>query len=148
MNHLVSRLVRTVFVAAGVLALSDPASAASRAYAARGTAQFVSPTDFVGAGYATHLGNYREAGSVAFTPTGDPTVLHVEGSITYTASDGSELHALVAGELNGATGVVQATVTYTGGTARLAHAVGSSSLSGQVGPDGSMSVAVKGTIDY
>ncbi|MFN0132162.1 MAG: hypothetical protein ACKVW3_06480 [Phycisphaerales bacterium] len=148
MNRTVSRLVGTVVVAASILGLSDPACAAARPHKSSGTAQFVSPTEFVGAGRATHLGNYSEAGTVAFTPTGNPAVLNVVGTITYTASDGSELHAAVAGELNGATGAVSATVTYTGGTGRFADATGSSCLTGQVQPDGSMTVAVRGTIDY
>ena len=148
MHRFISRCAGIVLVASSVLAFSDRASAAVRAYSARGSAQFISPTDFVGEGNATHLGQYREAGSVAFSATGNPAVFHVEGAITYTAADGSELRATVAGELNGATGAVLATVTYIGGTGRFTIASGSSSLAGQVLPDGSMTVAVGGTIDY
>jgi len=148
MNRLTSRLAGAALAASCTLAFSDGASGAVRAFSSKGAAQFVSPTDFVGVGNATHLGLYREAGSVAFSPTGNPAVLHVAGAITYTAADGSELRALVAGELNGVTGVVGATITYVGGTGRLLHAIGSASLAGQVLPDGSMTVAVNGTIDY
>src|SRR5204862_8300827 len=124
------------------------AAADSRPYSARGTAQFVSPTEFVGSGEATHLGGYSEAGTVSFTPTSDPTVLHVEGSIVYTAANGDELHANISGELNAATGAVVASVTYVGGTGRFAAATGSSGLSGQLGAGGAITVSVSGSIDY
>jgi len=130
------------------LALAGRAAAASRPYSARGTAQFLSPTDFVGSGEATHLGHYSEVGSVSFTPTSDPAVLHVQGSIVYTAAAGDELHAHVSGELNGATGAVTAVVSYDGGTGRFAAATGSSGLSGQLGAGGTISVTVSGSIDY
>lgn len=148
MDRFVSRLVSIVLVVVSILAFSDRASAAVRKYSSRGAARFISPTEFVGEGYATHLGVYREAGSVAFSPTSDPAVLHVEGAIIYTAADGSELHAEIAGELNGATGEVSATVTYVGGTERFADASGSATLAGQGLPDGTISITVSGTIDY
>src|SRR5262245_51500981 len=47
MNGCVSRLVSTVLITASSLAVSDSAWAKVRPYSARGTAQFVSPTDFV-----------------------------------------------------------------------------------------------------
>lgn len=131
-----------------LLALTTRAHAAERAYRAKGTAQFVSPTEFVGSGNATHLGRYSERGQVAFTPTPTPGVLRVQGEIVYTAANGDELRAAVAGELNGLTGVVTATLTYHGGTGRFATATGSSSLTGQAGPAGALTVSVAGTIDY
>ena len=143
-----NRFARIVLAILTILAFSDRSSAAIRPYASAGAAQFISPTQFIGAGHATHLGSYSEAGTVAFSPTGDPAVLAVEGAITYTAADGSELWALVTGQLNGATGAVTATLTYIGGTGRFDHASGSSSLAGQVAPNGSMQVAVSGTIGY
>ena len=63
-----------LLVAVGILTLSARASAEERPHSSRGTAQFVSPTDFVGAGNATHLGRYDEVGSVQFSPTADPTI--------------------------------------------------------------------------
>ena len=130
------------------LVATSAALAATRAYSARGTAQFVSPTEFVGSGEATHLGRYSEAGTVAFTPTADPNVLHIDGSITYTAANGDELDATASGELNLSTGAITATLTYTGGTGRFASAGGSSTLTGQLGAGGSISVTVDGTIDF
>ena len=147
MNRFVSPLsVACVLISA--LALADRAAAESRAYSSRGTAQFISPTEFVGSGEATHLGRYSEAGTVSFTPTSDPAVLHVEGSIVYTAANGDELHANISGELNAVTGAVAASVSYVGGTGRFAAATGSSSLSGQLGAGGAISVSVSGRIDY
>ncbi|MEK6702267.1 MAG: hypothetical protein AABZ53_08390, partial [Planctomycetota bacterium] len=93
-------------------------------------------------------GRYSEAGHVAFSPTSDPTVLHVDGSIVYTAANGHELHATVSGELNAVTGAITATVTYASGTGRFATAHGSANLAGQLGPQGTISVRVRGTIDY
>lgn len=130
------------------LAFSSDAQATVRPYLAKGTAHFISPTQFVGAGNATHLGLYSEAGIVVITPTTNPAVFHVEGTITYTASDGSKLYAAVAGELNGATGAVGAAIIYTGGTGRLTGATGTSTLLGRSFPDGSMNVVVGGAINF
>ena len=137
-----------VLAAVAVLALACPAQAVQRPYISRGTAQFVSANDFVGAGTATHLGLYDEVGSVQFSDTADPTVSHLEASATYTAANGDQLYATFSGELNGVTGAISATVTYTGGTGRFANASGTATLSGQLLPGGSIEVAVKGTIDY
>jgi len=148
MNRFVSRLVSLVLVLASFFAFSDRASAAECRFASRGCARFVSPTDFVGAGLATHLGVYREAGTVAFSPTSDPAVFHVEGTIVYTGLFGAELHAVISGELNGATGAVSATITYVGGTRRFAHASGSATLTGRTLANGDLSITVRGTIDF
>jgi hypothetical protein len=137
-----------VLSAVSVVSLATSAQAVERPYISNGTAHFVSPTDFVGAGTATHLGLYSEVGSVSFSPTAEPAVLQLVASATYTAANGDQLHATFAGTLNGATGVITATVTYVGGTGRFASATGSANLSAQSFPDGSIQVAVKGTIDY
>src|SRR5262245_4124347 len=76
MKRFVSRLLTVVCAVISLMAFSGRAMAEVRAHSSRGTAQFVSPTDFVGEGNATHLGRYTEAGSVSFSPTSDPTVLH------------------------------------------------------------------------
>jgi hypothetical protein len=142
------RSAGVLLVAVGLLALPVRAAAEDRPHSSGGTAQFVSPTDFVGAGHATHLGVYTEVGSVAFSPTDDPAVFQVDGWATYTAANGDQLDAIVTGHLNGATGAITATLTYVGGTGRFADAGGSATLSGQLLPDGTISVAVAGTIDY
>jgi len=138
-----------VLVAISVLTLvSVPAHAARRAYVSHGTAHFTGPNDFVGAGTATHLGFYNEVGHVVFSGTENATVLHLEASAIYTAANRDHLYAVVTGELNGVTGAIIATVTYTGGTGRFANATGTATLVGQILPDGSLKVAVQGTIDY
>jgi len=134
--------------AMGVLTLSARASAGERPHKSQGTAQFVSPTDFVGSGKATHLGRYTEVGSVQFTPTGVPTVLRIDARSTYTAADGDQLDATFIGQLDLLTGVITATVTYEGGTGRFEDAGGSATLSGQMLPDGTIAVVVEGTVDY
>lgn len=131
-----------VLAALSVLALSAPAQAGERPHKSRGTAQFVSANDFVGAGRATHLGNYTEVGNVSISQTGAVT-----GWSIYTAATGDQLHATISGQIN-ATGVVTATVTYVGGTGRFDDASGSATLTGQILPDGTLTVAVNGTVDY
>ena len=132
--------------ALAALVATPAALAAPRAYSANGTANFVSATEFTGSGQATHLGRYTEAGTVSFSPTADPDVLHVEGTVTYTAANGDELDATISGELDQGTGALTATVTYVGGTGRFAAASGSAALTGQVA--GTISVSVDGTIDF
>ena len=142
------RPLALVLAAVSILALASPAPAAQRAYASRGKAQFVSANNFVGAGNATHLGLYNEVGTAQFSPTADPTVLHVDASSTYTAANGDKLYAVFSGNLNGVTGAITATVTYVGGTGRFANASGTAALSAQLFPGGSIEVAVQGGIDY
>ena len=149
MNRFCSLRPAVVILAAvGVLILPARASADERPHFSRGTAQFVSPTDFVGTGDATHLGRYDEVGSVRFSPTADPTVLQIDAWSIYTAANGDQLYATITGRLDTATGAITATVTYVGGTGRFDDADGSADLSGQMLPDGTIAVAVEGTIDY
>ena len=72
----------------------------------------------------------------------------VDLSLTHTAANGDELHAVFTGQLNAVTGVITATVTYAGGTGRFANASGTAALSGQLLPGGSIQVSVQGTIGY
>ena len=149
MNSIFSRRpFALVLAAVSVLALSAPAEAGERPHNSRGTAQFVNANDFVGVGKATHLGHYNEVGSAQFSPTADPTVSQIDAWSIYTAANGDQLFAVFAGTLNGLTGSITATVTYVGGTGRFDDASGSGKLTGQMLPDGTISVAVKGTIDY
>ena len=148
MRSVLSRFVSVLALATAVLVLQPSASAATVPYRARGAAQFVNANDFVGSGNATYLGKYTETGTVAFAATNDPNVLAVDGSAVYTAANGDELHAVFAGQLNGVTGTINATVTYVGGTGRFADASGTATLIAHVLADGSLEVAVDGTLDY
>lgn len=148
MNRFVSPLAGIVLVAVSTLVVPDRASGVVRPYFSNGGARFVSPSDFVGTGTATHLGAYNEVGTATFSPTSNPTVLHVEASSTYTAANGDQLRAVFTGELDGVSGAISATVTYVGGTGRFAGASGSAELAGQMLPDGTLSVGVNGNIDY
>jgi hypothetical protein len=149
-NHL--NLLRSVIVAAlvaaGILGVATSASAEDRPHKLRGTAYFVSPTDFVGSGEATHLGKYAEAGSARFSPTAVPGVLRVDARVVLTAADGDQLYETITGELDFQTGAITATVTYVGGTGRFIDAEGSATLTGQMLPDGTIAVTVEGSIDY
>ena len=148
MHRLTLRVICLVAVLAGMLAFTSSASAAIRPYFATGTAQFVSLTDFVGVGLATHLGHYIEEGNVAFAPTSIPGVLQVTGTNSYFAANGDRLDAEVSGTLNQNTGAIHATITYVGGTGRFEDASGQSTLAGQIQLDGTIHVTVVGVIDY
>jgi hypothetical protein len=149
MNTLFSRKPFALLVAVtSILSLSTAVRASDRPYAARGTAQFISATEFTGSGLATHLGIYNEAGLVQFSPTPDPTVLQIDACTVYTSADGDQLHARISGQLNGVTGVITATVTYVGGTGRVSAATGTAALTGQLLPGGKIEVAVEGSIQY
>ena len=147
-NRSISRLLSFVCALAIVISPVMSATAGDRPHFSGGTAQFTSATDFVGVGSATHLGNYTEAGSIALFPTSDPAVFQVVGTTDYTAANGHVLHAVVNGELNFATGAVNATLTYDGGTGRFEDASGSATLIGQLLPDGSLTAAVSGTVNF
>ena len=147
MNRYFSRSFAVVLLAAaGILTLSSEVAATERPYFANGTAQF-DGVNIVGTGTATHLGQYDEAGTATITGT-DPTALDVTASITYAAADGDELRAHVTGHFNAITGTITATVTYVGGTGRFEGASGTARLVAQFLPDGTIAVAVAGTIDY
>jgi hypothetical protein len=149
MNRFCSlRPVVVMLVATGTLTVTTRASAEDRPYKSGGTAHFVSPTDFVGSGKATHLGRYTEVGRAQFAPTADPTYLRIDAWSIYTAANGDQLDATITGRLDVLTGAITATVTYVGGTGRFDDANGSATLSGQMLPDGTITVSVEGTIDY
>lgn len=137
-----------MLVATVMLAVATRASAEERPHKLRGAAHFVSPTDFVGSGEATHLGRYAEAGTAQFSRTAVPGVLRVDAWVVLTAADGDQLYETITGELDLRTGAITATVTYVGGTGRFDDAGGSATLSGQMLPDGTIAVAVEGSIDY
>lgn len=138
-----TRFLASTLMLIGLAALATPVHAADRPYESSGTAQFTSPTgDFIGAGNATHLGNYTEVGNAVISPTGAVTAWSI-----YTAANGSKLYASFTGQIN-ATGGITATATYYGGTGRFADASGTAILTGQIQPDGTLVVAVEGTIDY
>jgi hypothetical protein len=148
MFHSASVFAVTAFVLLSIVALPADAAASVRPHRATGGAQFVSETEFVGSGQATHLGRYTEAGTVAIVPTVDPAILSVTGAIVYTAADGDELHATVVGEIHAPTGAVTATLTYVGGSGRFAAASGSSDLAGQMLGGGAIAVDVRGSVEY
>jgi hypothetical protein len=150
MNRCVSQraIGFALLVVFGVTSFTAPALAAARPHFSSGTAQFISASDFVGEGSATHLGKYQEEGSAQFTPTENPAVFEVDASTTYTAANGDQLDAVIAGEIDFSTGRITATVTYVGGTGRFANASGTAHFVGQMHPNGSVDADVVGTINF
>lgn len=148
MNRFAMHLITIVCAFATLLAHPAGASANERPMSSKGRAQFVSPSDFIGSGQATHLGAYTEVGSVTFAPTPVPGVLALTGWSRYTAANGDELHATLEGELNTLNGQATVTVRYVGGTGRFASATGTALLRGQMLPDGVIAIAVDGSIEY
>ena len=149
MNRFYSlRPVVVVLVATGMLMVGARASAEERPHKSGGTAQFVSPNDFVGSGEATHLGHYTEVGGAQFSPTAVAGVLRIDAWSIYTAANGDQLYATFTGQLDTMTGAITATGSYVGGTGRFDDAGGSATLSGQMLLDGTITVSVEGTIDY
>lgn len=71
----------------------------------------------VGGGEATHLGKFTREESITLNPTTGA----VSGSITFTASDGSQLTCSFTGNLAAGGG----TYNWTGGTGRFEDASGS-----------------------
>ena len=152
MNACFRKLVLPVVVlllAVGIVALPDRASGEERAYHSRSTALLdIASGNFVAAGNATHLGSYTELGNIKITGD-DPTALHVEGSATLTAANGDVLCVVIIGEMNFFTGTITGTLTFDGATTgRFEDATGSAKLVAQVQSDGTIAVAVVGTIDY
>lgn len=131
-----------------LVVLAVPAQARERRHSARGVGQFVSPTEFISEGNATHLGRFHEVGGVQFTPTADPVVVHIDGWAIHTAANGEQLFEVISGELNLQTGAGAATMTYVGGTGRFANATGSARFSLQLLGDGAFKYAGAGVIDY
>lgn len=142
------RALAVLLVAATALLLAAPARAGDRPYSSRGTAQFTGPTTFVGSGTATHLGRYREAGTVEFTPIDAGDVVGVVAHSTYTAANGDELRAVITGTLNTLSGAIVGTVTFTGGTGRFASASGGGDFTGQMLGGGALRAAINGSINY
>jgi len=137
-----------LLVAVALLTLSDRVGAEDRPFFLKGTAQFLpGSTNFVGSGHATHLGNYTEVGHADITGD-DPTALQVTGWAILTAANGDELWVVIDGQFNFLTGTITAEDSYVGGTGRFADATGSGSLVAQFQPDGTIAVAVDGTLDF
>jgi hypothetical protein len=147
MHRTVFRSVMALSVAALVAAIG-PARAESRPHVLKGSGQFVSATDFVSEGQATHLGNFTEVGSVEFSGTDDPTILHIEGWAIHTAANGDQVYELISGEVNGLTGAGTATTKFIGGTGRFADATGGATISVQLLGGGAYEFSGEGAIDY
>jgi hypothetical protein len=149
MFHCFPRLLALLLLTITSLGLSSHASAQVRPFHATGIAQFApNQSDFTGSGHATHLGKYTEVGNVTFAPTSTPGVVSATGWTHYTAANGDQLHAVIAGTVNMVTGAIAATATYVGGTGRFTNASGASTLVGQMLGGGALTIAANGSISY
>src|SRR5262245_60309173 len=92
-----------------ILVAAGTVPAEERPHTMSGTGQFVSATDFVSEGIATHLGRFHEAGSVQFSPTESPTVFQIDGWAIHTAANGDQVYELISGQLDLLTGAGTAT---------------------------------------
>jgi hypothetical protein len=143
------RLAQVSPLALGAILLATSgAPAEERPHRMSGTGQFVSPTDFVSEGIATHLGKFHEAGSVQFSPTEVPTVFQIDGWAVHTAANGDQVFELISGQVDVLTGAGKATATYVGGTGRFADARGSATISVQLLAGGAYDFTGEGTIDF
>jgi hypothetical protein len=144
-----TRFTRFGSLVVGALLLAATAApAVERPLFGRGTGRFISPTDFVNEGTGTYVGHFQEAGSVVSAPTGDPTVVSIEGASILTAANGDQLYIRISGELDLLTGAVTLTTNYVGGTGRFAAVSGTASITGRVNADGSFDLVVRGTLDF
>ncbi len=137
---------------AAVLALGGEGSAASLPFKASGTGQIAGdPTaggaPFSASGTGTHLGSWTNAGTLVVVPTSATSGVAV-GTVTFTASDGAQLHATFQGTLNLVTGAGKATFTWTGGTERFNKATGSAPFDVQNQPSGAFTLEVDGSIHF
>ena len=94
----------------------------------------------VGEGVATQLGKFTREETVNVNPDGT-----VNGSIVFTAADGSQLYCEFAGAFTSAT-TVAGTYSFTGGTGRFDGATGLAFFDIALGEAGSFSFAFAGTI--
>lgn len=144
-----TRFTRLGFLALGaILVVAGAVPAEERPHKLSGTGQFISATDFVSDGIATHLGEFHEVGSVQFSPTESPTVLQIDGWAVHTAANGDQVFELLSGHLDVLTGAGTATATYVCGTGRFADVSGSATISVQLLAGGAYEFSGAGTIDY
>jgi hypothetical protein len=98
-----------------------------------------------GTGQATHLGRFTRVGNV---------VIHLvdgsaEGTVVFTAANGDQLFAAIAGEPRNSPTAVRGTYTFTGGTGRFSDASGLAHFEGVIASDGiHIAVTFEGTIQY
>ena len=133
-------------------AFAIPCAAVERPFKLQGTTVVIgNPFDPAGAqmqgsGTATHLGNWTNNGVIFFDGSSGPP-FGALATVHFTAANGDHLDIILAGTVD-ASLVATATYHIVGGTGRFAGATGHGDFSAQPNPDGTLSYAATGTINY
>ncbi len=93
-------------------------------------------------GVATHLGRYTRTETVVLTPSTGVLV----GTVVFTAANGDELHADVAGGFTSPT-TAEGTYSFTGGTGRFKTASGEASFEAVTTDGVHFAITFEGTLD-
>ena len=143
------RLFRLFLCALILMVVALSASAVERPFKLTGITQLTGNpfapegAGMVGAGTATHLGNWTNTGSFFLEPN-----LHGYGAIDLVAANGDHLNFTAEGNADPSFNVV-ATYSITGGTGRFAGASGTGDFVGHLNPqDFVITYTATGTIDY
>ena len=92
-------------------------------------------------GNATHLGNYSRVETIVLAPSGTFT-----GTVTFTAANGDQLSADIAGGFTSAA-TASGSYTFTGGTGRFENATGTAYFSVALTDPVHFTVEFNGSID-
>ena len=116
-----------------------PVNATERPFASNGNgvASFITDGagNFVGAnlslsGNGTHLGLFTGTGRIEFVPdANDPSIVHVPGEITYVASNGDRLPAVIEnGLMDLRTGIATGDMVFQSGSGRFEGVSGKAAI--------------------
>ena len=123
-------IVRSLILVFALLLGIIPVSATERPFAANGNGIAAFITDAAGnvvganltlSGNATHLGLFSGTGKIDFLPdASDPNIVHPSGGITYMASNGDRLPAVIEnGSMDLRTGIATGDMVFQSGTGRF-----------------------------
>jgi len=116
-----------------------PVSATERPFASSGNGVAAFITDDAGnvvganltlSGNGTHLGLFSGIGNIQFVPdANDPNIVHVPGEITYIASNGDRLPAVIEnGRMDLRTGIATGDMVFQSGTGRFEGVSGKAAI--------------------
>jgi hypothetical protein len=137
-----------------------PVSATERPFASSGNGVATFITDgsgnVVGAnlsltGHGTHLGSFSGTGTIQFIPdANNPSIVIVPGEITYVASNGDRLPAVIEnGRMDLRTGIATGDMVFQSGTGRFAGVSGKAAIVVEQNfVTGAYTFTMVGNIDY
>lgn len=131
--------VRSLVLVFSLLLGIIPVSATERPFAANGNGVASFITDGAGnvvganlslSGNGTHLGLFTGSGTIQFLPdANDPTISHPAGEITYVASNGDRLPAVIEdGRMDLRTGIATGYMVFQSGTGHFEGASGKAAI--------------------